>query len=107
MDKLFKDDIPLALKHLDVIVLTRLIFMNLLGFNQKQLDDEQFIGYSSQEKEAINKVISQEYDAVFILNPTKIEQVRTVALNHLTMPRKSTYFYPKVISGLVQNSLKP
>ena len=41
MDKLFKDDIPLALKHLDVIVLTRLIFMNLLGFNQKQLDDEQ------------------------------------------------------------------
>ena len=105
MDSLFKDSLPLALKHLDVIVLTRLIFMNLLGFDQKQLDDEQFIGYCSQEKEAINKVISKEYDAVFILNPTKIEQVRTVALNHLTMPRKSTYFYPKVISGLVQNSL--
>ena len=106
MDRLFKDSIPLALKHLDVMVLTKLIFMNLLGFDQKQLDDEHFIGYCSQEKEAINKVISKEYDAVFILNPTTIEQVRTVALNHLTMPRKSTYFYPKVISGLVQNSLK-
>jgi uncharacterized protein (DUF1015 family) len=106
MDKLFKDSIPTALKHLDVIVLTKLIFMNFLGFNQNQLDDEQFIGYCSQEKDAINKVISKEYDAAFILNPTKIEQVRAVALNHLTMPRKSTYFYPKVISGLVQNSLK-
>jgi uncharacterized protein (DUF1015 family) len=41
----------------------------------------------------------------FILNPTKIEQVRQIALDGLTMPRKSTYFYPKVITGQVMTSL--
>ena len=107
MDSFFKDTIPNALKNLDVTVLTKLIFMELLGFDQKRLDNEQLIGYSSQASNAIDKVVSREYDVVFLLNPTKIEQVHSVALNHLTMPRKSTYFYPKVLSGLVQNTLMP
>ncbi|MGD9210516.1 MAG: DUF1015 domain-containing protein [Desulfobacteraceae bacterium] len=107
MERLFADTIPSALKKLDVTVLTHLIFMELLGFDQEKLDDEYLIGYNSREDNAIEKVISGEYDAVFILNPTKIEQVRSVALNRLTMPRKSTYFYPKVISGVVQNILQP
>jgi uncharacterized protein (DUF1015 family) len=107
LDRFFKDTIPNALKKLDVTVLTKVIFMELLGFDQKRLDNEQLIGYSSQESNAIDKVVSREYDVVFLLNSTKIEQVHSVALNHLTMPRKSTYFYPKVISGLVQNLLIP
>ena len=42
----------------------------------------------------------------FILNPTKMAQVKEVAGNALIMPRKSTYFFPKVISGLVFNLLR-
>ena len=41
----------------------------------------------------------------FLLNPTRMSQVQRVSEAGLVMPRKSTYFYPKVISGLVQNSL--
>jgi uncharacterized protein (DUF1015 family) len=42
-----------------------------------------------------------------LLNPTRIDQVRRIADAGLIMPRKATYFYPKVISGLVLNSLAP
>ena len=43
----------------------------------------------------------------FLLNPTRIQQVKEVAGNRLIMPRKSTYFYPKVITGLVFNKIDP
>ena len=44
-------------------------------------------------------------DVTFILNPTQIEQVQAVARSGLIMPRKSTYFYPKVITGQTFNPL--
>ena len=79
MDRLFQEELPPALRHLDVTVLTRLILMELLGFDQQRLDDEKTIAYSSKETEAIDAVVSGEYDMSFILRPTKIEQVRQVA----------------------------
>jgi uncharacterized protein (DUF1015 family) len=106
MDRLFGAEIPAALRHLDVTVLTRLVFMKLLNFNDLQLDNENSIAYSSIETEAIDAVAAGECDMAFILNPTSIDQVRTVAEQGLIMPRKSTYFYPKVITGQVLNCLK-
>ena len=107
MEKLFSDEIPKSLRNLDVTVLTRLVFMEILGFDQNRLDNEKLIAYSSIEKDAIETVLNEDYDVTFILNPTKIEQVRQVAQKGLIMPRKSTYFFPKVISGHVLNSLIP
>ena len=52
------------------------------------------------------RVLSGDAAAAFLLNPTRIEHVRAVAEAGLTMPRKSTYFFPKVISGLVFNPLR-
>ena len=43
----------------------------------------------------------------FMLNPTRVDQVKEVAKNSLMMPRKSTYFYPKVLTGLVFNKIDP
>ncbi len=54
----------------------------------------------------VGVAIRLEANLAFILNPTKIEQVRQVATNSLIMPRKSTYFYPKVMTGLVMNPLE-
>ncbi|MBU4462510.1 MAG: DUF1015 family protein, partial [Proteobacteria bacterium] len=51
------------------------------------------------------EVVSGRCDITFILNPTKINQVREIAEQGLIMPRKSTYFYPKVITGQVINML--
>ncbi len=107
MENLYSHEIPKSLRNLDVTVLTRLVFMDILGFDQNRLDNEKLITYSSTEKEAIETVLKGDYDVTFILNPTKIEQVQQVAREGLIMPRKSTYFYPKVISGHVLNSLVP
>ncbi len=106
MDALFSNEIPESLRNLDVTVLTRLIFMEILGFDQNRLDNEKLITYSSKVKEAIEIVRSENYDVTFILNPTKMEQVRQVAEEGLIMPRKSTYFYPKVISGHILRDMK-
>ncbi len=106
MEDLFGLELPECVRMLDVTVLTRLIFMELLGFDQARLDNEKLISYSSKASEAVNAALNGECDLSFILNPTRIEQVQEVARNREVMPRKSTYFYPKVITGQVINPLK-
>jgi len=107
MERLFADRIAPELIDIDVTVLTRLIFMNILGFDRRRLDDHRLIGYASTLAQGVEKVFAGEYDIGFLLNPTRIDQVRRIADAGLIMPRKATYFYPKVISGLVLNSLAP
>ncbi len=106
MENMFGGELPEVIRNIDVTVLTRLIFMELLGFDQARLDNEQLIAYSSIAKEAIDSVSAGRHDIAFILNPTKIQQVRDIAKAGLIMPRKATYFYPKVITGQVMNSLE-
>jgi uncharacterized protein (DUF1015 family) len=106
MEHLFKDELDVSLRQLDVTVLTRLVFMKILGFNQQRLDDATLIGYASTSDKALAAIDGGGYDAAFVLNPTRIEQVQEVARKGLIMPRKSTYFYPKVKSGLVMHSLR-
>ncbi|BBO72404.1 phosphatase [Desulfosarcina alkanivorans] len=105
MERLYGNELDASLRVLDVTVLTRLVFMKILGFDQARLDNEQLIGYASTADEALRSIDTGAYDAAFILNPTRIEQVQEVARKGLIMPRKSTYFFPKVKSGLVMNTL--
>lgn len=105
MQKAFGDELPEPLLDLDVTVLTRLLMMELLGFDQARLDDASKIGYCTTSRDAVHAVLDSDADLAFILNPTKMEQVQRVAENGLIMPRKSTYFYPKVMSGQVFNLL--
>lgn len=101
----FGKELSAALRDLDVTVLTRLIFMELMGFDHARLDNEQLIGYTSVAAEAVKAVTAGPYDAAFFLNPTRIDQVQQVAREREIMPRKSTYFYPKVITGQVIHPL--
>lgn len=96
-----------ALKSLDVLLLSRLILQKSLGFTGKDLDNEEIFHYNSNMSESVSLVHSGEYEMTFLLNPTRMEQVREVAKNSLIMPRKSTYFYPKVFTGLVFNKIDP
>ncbi len=104
---LMGDDLHPALKELDVLVLSRFLLQKGLGFSLDQLDDEENFHYQSSLSQAIASVEKGLYQMAFFLNPTKIEQVKEVARNFLVMPRKSTYFFPKVISGLVFNKIDP
>lgn len=106
MARMFGAEMPETLLHIDVTVLTRLIFMDILGFDQARLDNETLIAYSSLAEEAIECSTLGNCDISFILNPTRIGQLREVAEKGLVMPRKATYFYPKVIAGQVMNSLR-
>jgi len=107
MDNVFGSDIEPPLKELDVIVLTRLIFVKLLGFNDDMLDDHDLINFTSKKIDAITATTTGTHDMAFILNPTTNEQVTQIAEKGLIMPRKSTYYFPKAISGQVMRSLKP
>jgi len=96
-----------ALAQLDVAVLNYLVFQKVLGLDAKALDDQDTFKYSSKISEVVSAVLHREARLAFILNPTRIEQVQEVASAGLTMPRKSTYFYPKVMTGLVMNLINP
>lgn len=99
------DDVHPSLKKLDVLALSRLIFQRILGIKREDLDDERIIQYESNTNKALSSVHSGKYQMVFLVNPTKIEQVMEVTGNSLLMPRKSTYFYPKILTGLVLNKI--
>ena len=101
------DDLHPSLKQLDVLVLSRLIFQRGLGFSKEDLDDEDLFHYQSDMGKVLSLVDSGSFEMAFLLNHTKIEHVKEVAVHSLIMPRKSTYFYPKVITGMVFNKIDP
>ena len=101
------EDLHDSLKKLDVVVLSRLVFQKCLGFTEEGMDDDEIFQYQSNTPQALSGVASGEYQMMFMLNATKIEHVTEVAGNGLVMPRKSTFFYPKVLTGLVFNKIDP
>ena len=97
-DKAIKDK-PKDWKHLDVSILHLFIFQHILGI--KDVDEN--IEFSKSMVETAKCVDSGKFKAAFFLNPTKVSQVKRIAKLGERMPRKSTYFYPKQLSGLVIN----
>jgi uncharacterized protein (DUF1015 family) len=89
-------------KHLDVAVLQELILDPLLGIHPDRPGTLDRLGFVKDAHAALKQ--TAEHDVVFILRPTRMEQLREVALAGETMPQKSTYFYPKLLSGLVFRS---
>ncbi len=96
-----RPDLPETLLEMDVVVLDELILKHLMGVDSSVLGDEERIWFSHDASSALTKVESGEYEMVFLINPTRIDQVRRVAEASLIMPHKATYFYPKVINGSV------
>lgn len=103
MDKVFGDSIPDVFKGLDVTVLHSLVFARILGMTQEAQEKQENLIYVKSYDEAINACSNDQNQLVFLLNATKIEQVKSVALAGFVMPQKSTYFYPKLLSGLTLN----
>ncbi len=96
-----------ALAQLDVVVLNYLIFEKILGLDAQALDNQQTCKFTSKIPEALSILSRGEATLAFLLNPTRVEQVQQVATAGLTMPRKSTYFYPKVKDGIVLSPIIP
>lgn len=86
-------------RTLDVSILHKLILEEFLGITEKNLEDH--VKYTRVDAEAIQLVSEGRYDFSFLINATKIDQLKAIADANEHMPQKSTYFLPKMLSGLV------
>ncbi|HEX7298234.1 MAG TPA: DUF1015 domain-containing protein [Solirubrobacteraceae bacterium] len=96
---------PEVYRHLDTAVLEALILNGPLGLSEDDIAHLRGLGYSRTDDEALQLVLSGEYDAAFFLRSTPVQQVREIAAAGVNMPPKSTYFFPKVPTGLLFNPL--
>ena len=95
-----------TLRRLDVTVLA-VALERLLGIDAATASAGERLDYTKDPREAIMRVESGDADAAFLLDPTPVSSVARVAAAGELMPQKSTYFYPKVATGLVFNPLEP
>jgi uncharacterized protein (DUF1015 family) len=96
---------PEALRRLDAVILEELILKRTLGMSAEDVEAKRGIGYAKSVSEAEALLGAGEYGAAFLLRPTPVEQVRAIAAEGETMPPKSTFFHPKVPTGIVFNPL--
>lgn len=92
-----------AWRKLDVAILQCLVLEEHLGIDKSARESGTNLSYTRDTADALNKVDHGEYQAVIFLNPTRVGEVTEVAAAGDRMPQKSTYFYPKLITGLVIN----
>ena len=89
------------MRQLDVSVLHTIVLKQILDHPI----DEEHIYFTPDAQKAIDQVERSGYEMAFLLNPTPIEQIYSIAGAGTRLPQKSTYFYPKLLSGLVINKL--
>lgn len=104
MDSILPDKSS-ASRRLDVSVLHSLILEKLLGIDKENMANQKNLTYTRSFEEAVASVDSGDSQCAFILNPTRVEEIGAVAAAGEKMPQKSTYFYPKIITGLAMNDL--
>jgi uncharacterized protein (DUF1015 family) len=88
-------------------VLHRLVLEHILELTPEQQTDGTNVRYSQDENAVLQALEKEDYQAAFLLNAPKPEEIMTIAGSGEKMPQKSTYFYPKLPSGLVINKIDP
>lgn len=96
---------PEAYRQLDTAVLESLILKGPLGLTEDDISHLRGLGYARSDDEALQLVRTSAYDFAFFLRASPVSQVRDVAATGVNMPPKSTYFFPKVPTGLLFNPL--
>ena len=104
MDSVLPELSP-ASRQLDVSVLHSLVLEKTMGIDKENMANQINLTYTKFFEEAIMKVDKGEFQCSFILNPTRVTEIRDVAAAGEKMPQKSTYFYPKMITGMVMNDI--
>ncbi len=84
-----------------------LILEHILGVTPEEQSKGEVISYSQDEEKVLKAVDKEDYQAAFILNPPKPEEIMAIVQSGEKMPQKTTYFYPKLISGSVINKIDP
>ena len=104
---------PPALRDLDVVILSDLLVGDILGLEHERCEHDNLVRYYADPDEALDVAVKESIKhekalpLLFLMNNTKVLQVKRVADENLIMPHKSTYFYPKILTGLLLNKLNP
>lgn len=113
MDREFAGKQPEALRELDVVVLSDLILERILAMDHDLCVRENLVDYFSDPDDALDVAVkegessTEKTPVIFLMNSTLVSQVKNVADQKLVMPHKSTYFYPKILTGLMLNKIVP
>jgi uncharacterized protein (DUF1015 family) len=94
-----------AYRTLDAAILETVVFSEILGMSEADVEAKRGLAYAKTIDEAIGAVEAGGAQAAFILRATPVEQVRAVAEAGEAMPPKSTYFFPKIPTGIAFNPL--
>jgi uncharacterized protein (DUF1015 family) len=94
-----------AYRRLDTGVLEALLLKGALGLSDEDISHLHGLFYARSTEEALRLVRAGDYDAAFFMRPTPVAQVRDVAAAGENMPPKSTFFFPKLLTGLLLNPL--
>ena len=106
MQRLAKD-LSAPLRELDVTTLHFLILEHILAMPPALQESGDTIQYWQDEELVLQTLEKEDFQAAFILNATKAEEIQAIVAGGEKMPQKSTYFYPKLPSGLVVNKIDP
>jgi uncharacterized protein (DUF1015 family) len=98
---------PQVLRGLDVPILHALILEETLGIDRSAQERQTNLRYLKDFQAALDEASRPGVQAAFLLNPTRIGQLKAVADAGEVMPQKSTFFYPKLASGLVLDPIDP
>jgi hypothetical protein len=100
------DGMPEPYRRLETAVLEAIVLKGALGMSEDDISHLNGLAYSKSFDDAVEAVESGRADAGFFMRGTPVEQVGKVAATGVSMPPKSTYFYPKIPTGLVFNLLQ-
>jgi uncharacterized protein (DUF1015 family) len=94
---------PESYRRLDSAILETLVLKGLAGMSDEDIDERHGLEYAKSVPDALSMVDGGEYDIALIQRPVPVEQVKAVAETDENMPPKSTYFFPKVMTGFAFN----
>jgi uncharacterized protein (DUF1015 family) len=101
-----REPLSTAVRGLDLAVLHALMLRDVLGIGPEEVAAGERLAYTRSATEAIERVAHREAAAAILVRPTRLEQLAAVASAGDVMPQKSTYFYPKLLTGMVFNPLE-
>lgn len=94
---------PEPYRRLDSAILETLVLKGLVGMSDHDIDERRGLEYAKSVDDALARVGDGSYDVAFVQRPVPVEQVKAVAETEANMPPKSTYFFPKVMTGFAFN----
>ena len=104
-EELDKKDVPAVMRKLDLTILHKVVISEFLGFSEEDQMNQNGIIYLKKLQEAFEEIENARAEVVFIMATPHIQLIKEVSAQGYRMPQKSTYFYPKLTSGLVINPL--